>query len=203
MASLETLKQKFSDAWLKLCTNLYERLPEKNTTYLYGLLGATALAPAMNEPVFAIAVAKLTEVIGALGIEAMGGLLEEFRNKKDDAARTRLLQQAATDSAAVRAVIDDLLEKMDALTLAQKAFNKNNSDKSEQQWFGEALQQSFQQVGSRLKMSVRIRARKGTAVAVGPKAKARVENLTAKGKKAKNIVARRGGIAANKMKKSL
>ena len=84
MTSLKTLQQKFSDRWLKLCVNLHERLPQKNTTYLYGLLGATALAPALNEPVFAIAVAKLTEVVGALGIEVMGGLLEEFRHKKDD-----------------------------------------------------------------------------------------------------------------------
>lgn len=199
MTALETLKQKFADAWLKLCVNLHERLPEKDSTYLYGLLGATALAPALNEPVFAIAVAKLTEVVGALGIEAMGGLLEEFRNKKDETERTRLLQQTAENSAAVRAVLDDLLEKVDALPLAQKTFNQSHSDKSAQQRFVQALQQSLQQVGSRLKIPVRVRASKGAAAAFGPKAKARVENLTAKGKKAKNIVAKRGGVAANKI----
>ena len=51
MSALEAVKQKFSDQWLKICVNLHERLPQKNTTFLYGLLGATALAPALNEPV--------------------------------------------------------------------------------------------------------------------------------------------------------
>lgn len=200
MTALEAVKQKFSDQWLKICVNLHERLPQKNTTFLYGLLGATALAPALNEPVFAIAVAKLTEVVGALGIEAMGGLLEEFRNKKDDAARAHLLQKAAENSAAVRNVLDDLLEKINAPALAQKTFNQKNANKNAQREFVQALQESLQQAGSRLRISARVRAGKGAAVAVGPKAKARVEKMTAKGKKARNIVAKRG-VAANKIGK--
>lgn len=92
---------------------------------------------------FAIAVAKLTEVVGALGIEAMGGLLEEFRDKKDDTERARLLQKTAENSAAVREIIDDLLKKIDALPLAQQAYNQQHDNDKERKWFNENGAQSM------------------------------------------------------------
>jgi formylglycine-generating enzyme required for sulfatase activity len=184
MTSLETLKQKFSDAWLKLCVNLHERLPEKGTTYLYGLLGATALAPVLNEPSYAVAVAKLTEVIGAVGIETMGSLLDEFRNKKDEAARARLLAQAAQNSGQIREVLDDLLQKVEAIPQALRIYSQQHQAESERQWFASALQTALRHAGSRLQIGVQVKTGADSPVAIGENAEAlsksvKLENVQA------------------------
>ncbi|MCI0692709.1 SUMF1/EgtB/PvdO family nonheme iron enzyme [candidate division KSB1 bacterium] len=184
MTSLETLKQKFSDAWLKLCVNLHERFPEKGTTYLYGLLGATALAPVMSEPSYAVAVAKLTEVIGALGIETMGSLLDEFRNKKDDAERARLLEQAAQNSEQIRNVLDDLLEKVEAIPRALQIYSQQHQVENERQWFTNTLQKALLHAGSRLQIEVQVKTGADSPLAIGAKAEAlsksvKLENVQA------------------------
>jgi len=182
MTSLETLKQKFSDAWLKLCVNLHERLPEKGTTYLYGLLGATALAPVLNEPSYAVA--KLTEVIGAVGIETMGSLLDEFRNKKDEAERARLLEQAAQNSGQIREVLDDLLQKVEAIPQALRIYSQQHQAESERQWFANALQTALRHAGSRLQITAQVKTGADSPVAIGEKAEAlsksvKLENVQA------------------------
>jgi len=175
------LKQKISDAWLRLSVNLYERTRAENATYLYWLLGATTLSEVANAPNYAMAIVALTKVIGDVGVETLGSLLEDFRTQKSEAGRVRLLEKAAQNSEEVRQTLDLLLKKVEALSLAQKAFVAQNPAAEQREWFSQAMQTALQQSGSGLK----IRAGKGSVVVAGKKAKA--------------IVAKRGGVAANKM----
>jgi formylglycine-generating enzyme required for sulfatase activity len=147
---LKNLKQKFSDAWLKLSVNLYERSRRESPTFLYALAAATALAPVVTAPNFPAAFGNLAILLGGLGIEALGNLLEELRTKDSEAERLRLLEAAVKNSTEVREVIDLLLEKAEALPLAQQAFNERNTDQEKREWFANAMAHALQQVGSRL-----------------------------------------------------
>ncbi len=192
MAFLDTLKQKFSETWLKLCVNLHQRLPENKPDHLYWLLGATAFGEVVNAPNYTAAVLALGKVLGDLGIEAISNVLEEFRQRKSEAERMRLLQQAATNSAAVRQVIDDLLEKMDALTLSQQAFHQNYPSPKEQLWFTETLQTAIKQAGSRLSVVANIRAGHESVTLVGEgdalSKSVKLENVQAAGNIVVNFV---------------
>ncbi|GEM_PF-1516899 len=169
---LKSLKQKFSDAWLKLSVNLYERSRSESPPFLYALAAATALAPVVTASNFAVAFGNLTLLLGGLGIEALGNLLEELRTKDSEAERVRLLETAAKNSTEVRDAIDLLLEKVEALPLAQQAFNETKTGKKEREWFVEAMQASLQQAGSRLRIDAKIDAGRKSAVATGKTAAA-------------------------------
>ena len=130
---LKNLKQKFSEAWLELSVNLYERSRSESPTFLYALAAATAIAPVVTASNFPAAFGNLAILLGGLGIEALGNLLEELRTKDSEAERLRLLQTAVQNSAEVREAVDLLLEKTEALPLARQAFDEKNPGKKERE----------------------------------------------------------------------
>jgi hypothetical protein len=75
---------------------------------------------------------------------------------------------------------------MEAVPRALAAFNAKNPDAEAQQKFKEDLRLSLKAAKSSIKINARVKTGKGSVVVVGKKARA--------------IVAKRGGVAANKMK---
>jgi hypothetical protein len=66
----------------------------------------------VTAPSFPVAFANLSLLLGGLGIEALGNLLEELRTKDSEAERLRLLETAVKNSTEVREAIDLLFEKV-------------------------------------------------------------------------------------------
>ncbi len=178
------LHEKISEKFRSVSFKLYERMPGDQATYLYWLLGATALGGVVDAPNFTAALAALGKVIGDVSLETLSDLVKSFLTKKDDGERLRLLREAAANSSNVSNALDRLLKKTNALRAAQAAYAQTHADKEEQQQFAEAMQQALAAAGSSLKIS---KSRvQGKAVAIGHKAKA------------KSISAKRGGVAVDK-----
>ncbi len=115
------LHEKISEKFRNVSFKLYERMPSDQATYLYWLLGASALGGVVDAPSATAALLALGKVVGELAMGALSGLLDDFRNKKDEAERLRLLREAAADSSEVRNALDLLLKKTKALNAAQTA----------------------------------------------------------------------------------
>ncbi len=180
------LHEKIAEKFRNVSFKLYERMPADQATYLYWLLGATALGGVVDAPSATAVLLALGKVVGELGMGALSSLLDDFRNKKDDDERVRLLRESAENSEEVRKALDLLLKKSEALNAAQVAYQQEHPTKEEQQQFAVAMQQAIARAGSSLKIS---KSRvQGQAVAIGHKARAQ------------NISAKHGGLAVGKIK---
>lgn len=216
MTFIENVRQKFSETWLRLSISLHEAVKREGPQILYALSVVAALAQVSGASSFS-AFSGLLALLSGVGQNLLANRLENSVDPEqlpdllsklldkikglDEWAAARVVQTELQNSPGLLAVTDHLLEKIKALPLAQQAFNQNVNDEIQRKWFAEAMPQALAAVGSSLQINARVKAGKRSAVAVGPKAKARTTNLTAKGRNAKNIVAKRGGVAANKIGK--
>ena len=200
MDFLTNLKQRISDAFLGLSINARDLVQNEGPPVLYALAVVAALTEVVGSSSYA-AFNSLMALLGGIGSDLLANKLEKAVDQDqvqalvgnlldrlkglDELSAARVVQTELQNSPNLRVITDDLLQKTDALALAQRAFNETHASADERQWFASTLQQAVQQAGSQLKIVTQVKARGGSAAAKGKKAKAQSHKVLAKGKGAK------------------
>ncbi len=127
-------------------TDWRHKLGRLSTDSLYVYLSSAALAPlvaAITQQQSPGISMELGVLLGSLGGNLMANVIQKFRDGADEAEMAEALQQILATKPELQADLDNLLAKLEVMTLARESLSE--TDKT---WFVEQLQQEMTRLGN-------------------------------------------------------
>lgn len=144
-----------------------ERMQKSGVKSIYSYVSASALWPVLQATIGGqwTALAELGKVLAEAGTNILVDRLQKWKEKKDEADVAGQIEKDMKTDTGLRAELDKLLEKLDALPLAREALS--DIDRT---WFEETLQKELSQMGNIQKFKAVLKGSGAIAQGAGAKA---------------------------------
>ena len=128
-----------------------ERMQQSGVESIYAFISAAAIWPVIQATTggeWVAALSELGKVLSGIGTNILADRLEQWKEKKYPAAVGAEIEKDVQTDNALRAELDKLLERLDALPLAGKSLSNNDRT-----WFEETLKNELNRMGNMQKFS--------------------------------------------------
>jgi hypothetical protein len=144
-----------------------ERMQTSGVKSIYSFISASAIWPVLQATIGGqwTALAELGKVLAEAGSNILVDRLQKWKEKKDEADVAGQIEKDMLTDKDLRAELDKLLEKLDALPLAREALN--DADRT---WFEETLEKELSQMGNIQKFKAVLKGSGAIAQGAGAKA---------------------------------